>query len=129
MSDKEPEPSRADVICATEGGQALTEQEMEELKLAHSCTLEQACILIEEELKTCTTPVYVFKKWCKGCNICVEFCPKQTLALSPNFKAYQANPDDCILCGLCELRCPDFAIFVVQKKEKKKKKEASAPGE
>jgi 2-oxoglutarate ferredoxin oxidoreductase subunit delta len=129
MSKKEPEPLMPDFACSTEGGQALTEQEMERLKLAHSCTLEQAYVLITEDLKTCMTPVYVFKKWCKGCNICVELCPKETLALGPDFKAYQAKPDDCILCGLCELRCPDFAIFVVQKKDKKKKKEASAAGE
>lgn len=125
MSKEELQPTRTDDhcatprVCATEGGQAMTEKELEELKLAHSCTLEQAMVLMDEELKTCDTPVYVFKKWCKGCNICVEFCPKDTLALGADMKVYQAKPEDCILCGMCELRCPDLAIFVVQKKEKK----------
>jgi len=98
----------------------MTEKELEKLTLAHYCTIEQALLLMEHELKTYDKPVYVFKNWCKGCNICVEFCPKETLALGEDFKAYQARPDDCIRCGLCELRCPDLAIFVVQKKEKKK---------
>ncbi|BAL81917.1 hypothetical protein SELR_02090 [Selenomonas ruminantium subsp. lactilytica TAM6421] len=27
-------------------------------------------------------------------------------------KVVVAHPDDCIGCGQCELRCPDYAIFV-----------------
>ena len=51
------------------------------------------------------------ERWCKGCNICVAFCPKQVLALR-NGKVYAAHPDQCIGCRLCELRCPDFAIEI-----------------
>jgi 2-oxoglutarate ferredoxin oxidoreductase subunit delta len=50
-------------------------------------------------------------KWCKGCGICVAFCPKKVLTLS-NGKASVENKDACIACHLCEYRCPDFAIFV-----------------
>jgi len=28
------------------------------------------------------------------------------------------RPEDCICCGLCELRCPDLAIEVVTEQEK-----------
>lgn len=52
------------------------------------------------------------KDWCKGCGICVAFCPKQVLELDSNDKIEIARPDDCIACGQCELRCPDFAIFL-----------------
>lgn len=52
------------------------------------------------------------KEWCKGCNICVAFCPKQVLALDHNDKIEIVNPDACIACGQCELRCPDYAIFL-----------------
>ncbi|KGG79444.1 hypothetical protein Y919_12045 [Caloranaerobacter azorensis H53214] len=51
------------------------------------------------------------KDWCKGCGICVEFCPKKVLALK-NGKVEIINLDACIKCGLCELRCPDYAIFL-----------------
>lgn len=51
------------------------------------------------------------ERWCKGCNICVAFCPKQVLTLR-NGKVFAERPDQCIGCRLCELRCPDFAIEV-----------------
>ncbi len=50
-------------------------------------------------------------KWCKGCGICVEFCPKKVLALQKE-KVTILNMDACIGCGLCELRCPDYAIYL-----------------
>ncbi|OPJ57208.1 4Fe-4S dicluster domain-containing protein [Alkalithermobacter paradoxus] len=50
-------------------------------------------------------------EWCKGCKICVEFCPKNVLDIKED-KIYIADIEKCIACGLCELRCPDFAIYV-----------------
>ncbi|MCR4709581.1 MAG: 4Fe-4S binding protein [Clostridiales bacterium] len=49
--------------------------------------------------------------WCKGCGICVAFCPKDVLAIKKE-KIVIENPDNCIKCGLCELRCPDYAIWL-----------------
>ena len=50
-------------------------------------------------------------KWCKGCGICVAFCPKQALELVKEKVTLKEN-NECILCGLCELRCPDYAIWI-----------------
>lgn len=55
--------------------------------------------------------LYVEKDWCKGCGICVEFCPKDVLEIN-NGKIAIKNLDACIQCGLCELRCPDYAIYL-----------------
>lgn len=52
--------------------------------------------------------------WCKGCGICVAFCPKQVLDLKHN-KVAIVDIDKCIQCGLCELRCPDYAIYLEEK--------------
>jgi 2-oxoglutarate ferredoxin oxidoreductase subunit delta len=52
-------------------------------------------------------------EWCKGCGICVAFCPKQVLTLDDKDKARAVAVENCIACKLCELRCPDLAIEVV----------------
>lgn len=54
----------------------------------------------------------VYLERCKGCGICVAFCPKQVLELSELEKVVVAREQDCIKCKQCEMRCPDFAIFV-----------------
>jgi 2-oxoglutarate ferredoxin oxidoreductase subunit delta len=50
------------------------------------------------------------REWCKGCAICVEFCPTHVLALDADGKVTIADEAACTECRLCELRCPDFAI-------------------
>ena len=51
------------------------------------------------------------ERYCKGCNICVHFCPRQVLGLKGG-KVFVEHPELCIGCTMCELRCPDFAIEV-----------------
>ncbi len=55
----------------------------------------------------------IHRDWCKGCGICVHFCPKKVLELDDMDKAVAVRPEDCICCRLCELRCPDLAIEVL----------------
>ena len=55
--------------------------------------------------------ITVNKAWCKqNCGICHGFCPKKVLEIGEDGKPYVKNPEACSSCGLCELRCPDFAI-------------------
>ena len=54
----------------------------------------------------------ITREWCKGCGICVHFCPKQVLELDDQDKVFAARREDCICCELCELRCPDLAIEI-----------------
>jgi len=56
--------------------------------------------------------------WCKGCGICVAFCPAKVLELE-NEKVRIIDEEKCIQCGLCELRCPDYAIYLRGKKNDK----------
>jgi 2-oxoglutarate ferredoxin oxidoreductase subunit delta len=49
------------------------------------------------------------ERYCKGCGICVAFCPKKVLALREG-KVFAERADQCVGCRMCELRCPDYAI-------------------
>ncbi|MDI3310824.1 MAG: 4Fe-4S binding protein [Thermoanaerobacterium sp.] len=55
--------------------------------------------------------ICINESWCKGCGICVEFCSANVLAMKNN-KVFSLSPEKCISCGLCELRCPDYAIYL-----------------
>ena len=55
--------------------------------------------------------ISINKDWCKGCEICVVFCPKKVLIMEKN-KVVVDNLDACTGCQLCEIYCPDFAIEV-----------------
>ena len=63
--------------------------------------------------------VRILRERCKGCGFCVEFCPKDVLALSEEFNQKGYHPpevvdaDGCVNCHLCEMICPDFAIYSV----------------
>lgn len=67
--------------------------------------------------------IEIIRDWCKGCSICVSLCPKKVLELDKEQKAVVARPEDCIVCKLCELRCPDLAITVLVDEEGKNEEE------
>lgn len=60
---------------------------------------------------------------CKGCNICMEFCPKQVYEQSKTLDRkgvhipIPKNQDKCSKCDLCALMCPDQAIKVEEDDE------------
>ena len=58
--------------------------------------------------------VHVFENWCKGCGLCIVFCPTGTLVLGMNNRPQAIYPEKCTGCRWCELHCPDFAIFIAK---------------
>ncbi len=57
--------------------------------------------------------VTIFATWCKGCYICVEFCPTKVLAIRPNgSRPVVVAREKCTACHFCDTHCPDLAIRV-----------------
>jgi len=57
--------------------------------------------------------VIIYATWCKGCHICVEFCPPKVLEMGPaDDHPVVAHPEKCTACHFCDTHCPDLAIVV-----------------
>lgn len=69
------------------------------------------------------TPVWVNTSKCKACDKCVDACPAGVLSMQAAADSVLGaiisvvTPDACIGCNECELTCPDFAIYVADRKE------------
>ena len=67
--------------------------------------------------------VHLIQDRCKGCGFCVEYCPRDVLEMSEKFnaKGYHPprvkDPENCLNCGLCQILCPEFAIWSILKEE------------
>jgi 2-oxoglutarate ferredoxin oxidoreductase subunit delta len=61
--------------------------------------------------------LHILKERCKGCNFCIEFCPRKVLVEAEEFNTKGYHPprvvdeEGCASCGLCEMLCPEFAIY------------------
>ena len=66
----------------------------------------------------CSMSIYIDDKICKGCKLCMYFCPNNVFQMRDkvNDKGFiipeVVNENECKKCKLCELTCPDLAIFV-----------------
>ncbi|OQX79866.1 MAG: hypothetical protein B6D56_06290 [Candidatus Omnitrophica bacterium 4484_70.1] len=63
------------------------------------------------------------KKRCKGCGLCIAFCPCGCLELSSslNKKGFnypeKKNTVECKGCGICYRVCPDWCIEIYERVE------------
>lgn len=66
--------------------------------------------------------IVVDKEKCKGCNVCVNECAHDVLALHKEMNncgyhySYMKNPENCIGCTNCGLVCPDTCIAIYRLK-------------
>jgi 2-oxoglutarate ferredoxin oxidoreductase subunit delta len=62
--------------------------------------------------------ISVDEELCKGCGLCIVFCPAKALKRSKKLNKRGVYPPElvheskCNECRFCELICPDFAINV-----------------
>ena len=75
--------------------------------------------LDRDEMTVPRGEVRILRDRCKGCGFCIEYCPRDVLARSDDFnrKGYHfpvvMKQAECVNCNLCEMLCPDFAIYSV----------------
>ncbi len=68
--------------------------------------------------------IKIDKERCKGCGLCIEFCPRKVLTFSAeiNRKGYHppqpSSPENCTGCLSCILVCPDLAIDIFRKESR-----------
>ncbi len=60
----------------------------------------------KEEVK-----IDIIVNYCKGCEICVAFCPEGVLVMNKEV-AEVVDISKCTKCNICEYLCPDFSISV-----------------
>ncbi len=62
--------------------------------------------------------ITIDSRYCKGCNVCIDVCPKKVFESSNSrsnagyLMPEVAHAESCINCALCERLCPDTCINV-----------------
>ena len=62
--------------------------------------------------------VEIDQEFCKGCQLCIPFCPKGSIYVSENLNTAGYQPaafngsSKCTGCAICALVCPEVAIEV-----------------
>jgi len=62
--------------------------------------------------------IVIDQELCKGCELCIAFCPQELIALSDKLNAAGYLPssfkdqDGCTGCASCATVCPEVAIEV-----------------
>ena len=58
--------------------------------------------------------VRVYGQWCKGCGLCIAFCPQKVFTEGEENRPVASHPERCVGCHWCTDHCPDFAIVVTK---------------
>lgn len=88
--------------------------------------------LLTQRIKVSQGEIHIIEERCKQCRLCIELCPREVLQESEKVNEKGYHPPEvveepekgkiCVACGICEVACPEYAIWV---REKKKKHQAS----
>ena len=82
--------------------------------------MRKAAVTKPDRPKKVRGEVVINRERCKGCGLCVEFCPVKVLVLDTALNRLGYHPPlaphapACTGCDLCGWYCPDFAIYGVR---------------
>jgi 2-oxoglutarate ferredoxin oxidoreductase subunit delta len=69
--------------------------------------------------------LHIIAERCKECGFCIEFCPNRVLEESKDFNSKGYHPPvvkqnfECNNCGICEVICPEFAIYTIIREKRR----------
>ena len=72
-----------------------------------------------------TSRAFLNAERCKGCGLCIAFCPKKALAAGSRLNTIGYCPPEietngqCTGCGFCAMMCPDLAIEIREESTRK----------
>ena len=70
--------------------------------------------------KKAAREIIIDDQFCKGCNLCIEVCPRKVFSKSnkrsgAGYSMPQTQDlEECAVCFLCEITCPDLALTVIE---------------
>jgi 2-oxoglutarate ferredoxin oxidoreductase subunit delta len=73
--------------------------------------------------KRAAKEIKIDNQFCKGCGLCIQVCPRKVFGKSDmRSRAGYSLPrilalENCGVCLLCEMTCPDLALTVVEEKK------------
>ena len=66
--------------------------------------------------------IEVDERYCKGCDLCVNACPPEVLALDmehltpKGYHPVRLTGDGCTGCAICAIVCPEAALTIYREK-------------
>jgi len=73
---------------------------------------DKAALKVQKHKRLPRGQVRVFDNWCKGCGLCIAFCPQEVFEANGEGRPIVAHPERCTACEWCYVHCPDFAIVI-----------------
>ncbi len=112
MPEKENKNLNSQTVTLTnynvcEGIEIEDRRSRTEIKTQNSLTIKE----VSGTGKKGTVKIDIIVNYCKGCEICVAFCPEQILVMNKEV-AEVVDISKCTKCNICEYLCPDFSISV-----------------
>jgi len=80
--------------------------------------------MVEQVLEEVLPRIEILEEECKGCGLCIHYCPKGVIEASHSLNSHGYHParykgEGCTGCGICFYTCPEPGAITVYMKPPK----------